>query len=324
MSQWNSGFTFTFVRIEFDVTFRLSRWRPPSDTLSYRRVIWLIIGHYLDHIRASVVIARNAQSHRASASGKLVYFRLLRRRTNVSRIGSLLTGEVIKFEGFRRRRSRLPTYCVFCDQSALLRLCTRADTAVQKHFSLLPPVFVFLFLSLASSLTLALRSTTSSVLQFLLLSLLLGSDHCRHWSRPGFMDAVPFSRQEMPRPILLRRIATAGTLSRALASSIGIINYRRDRAGPLSSWIIGADARHRKWLPKKRTNLEFRYGGRCFKRKLGRDNSSQIMVYFCYKEMFCILIKKSRQHWYSSPKAISRKYHKYIIVFIHMIKTWSS
>jgi len=232
---------------------------PLSDILSYHRDL----AYHCSLLRPHLRFCRHHKSRKVTV-GELVYFWLLQRHESVSKIDSLLTGEVIKFERFRRRRSRLPTYCVFCDQSALLRLCTGGQ--LSRNISLHS---LSLFLSLTLCLSLALRSATSRVcvLQFLLLSLLLDCDRCRHWSRPGFMDAMLFSRQEMPRPILLAQDReAAGTLSRALASSIGIINYRQDCAGPVSLWIIGADAWHHKWLPKKRSNrvsVDVRI--RCFK-----------------------------------------------------------
>lgn len=218
-----------YVATKFQLVFTHYNWiwHHTSIFSFSRRIItcyltlWLIIsGYYLP--ATSVIFAllsssRNVQNHRL---GTGTCFRLLRRRECFENRSALNRWEtsVIKFERFRRKRSRLPTYCVFYDQSALLQLCTGEQLSrnISLHF----------YLSFSPCFSLSL-SVCSNVLQFLLLSLLLDSDHCRHWSRPGFMDAVPFSRQEMPRPILLRRIATAGTLSRALASSIGIINYRR-------------------------------------------------------------------------------------------------
>jgi len=116
----------------------------------------------------------------------------------------------------------LRSLCLVRSQHASSALYDR--TAVQKHFS-----------SHARSLPLSLSLSLS-------LSLFVGSFchlECSPVSpfitfigfRPlsslksavRFMDAAPFSRQEMPRPILSRAIATAGTLSRT--SSIGIINY---------------------------------------------------------------------------------------------------
>lgn len=38
----------------------------PSDTLSYHRMIWLIIDRYLDHIRASVVITQSPRQWETS------------------------------------------------------------------------------------------------------------------------------------------------------------------------------------------------------------------------------------------------------------------
>lgn len=160
------------------------------------------------------------------------------------------------------------------------------------------------FLSVSLSFSHAVPfSRASSVLQFLLLSLLLDPDHCRHWSRPGFMDAVPFSRQEMPRPILLRRIATAETLSRARELNW---NHKLSQPGPrrccVSSWIIGADARQHKWPPKKRTPISS-FGtkeGRvsCFERNVAgaiHPRSGYIFPVSSSREagdkMFCILMR---------------------------------
>ena len=143
---------------------------PLSDILSYHRDLAYHCSLLRPHLRF-------CHKSRKVTVGELVYFWLLQRHESVSKIDSLLTGEVIKFERFRRRRSRLPTYCVFCDQSALLRLCTGGQ--LSRNISLHS---LSLFLSLTLCLSLALRSATSRVcvLQFLLLSLLLDCDRCRH------------------------------------------------------------------------------------------------------------------------------------------------
>lgn len=139
MSQWNSSFAFTFITIKFDIIFFLAIW-----------YLCLIIGWSglslittSDHIRAFVVIAKRAES--PSRKWNVCYEGV----ASVSRIDSLLTGEVIKFEGFRRRRSRLPTYCVFCDQSALLRLYMGGQ--LSRNISLHSCIFLFLSRSISFS-----------------------------------------------------------------------------------------------------------------------------------------------------------------------------
>lgn len=101
----------------------------------------VIIYRYLSHVCPSVVIAKRAKS---SLENWYFIFNCYE-DTNVSRIDSLLIENVIKFERFRRKRSRLPTYCVFCDQSALLQLCTSGQLSrnISLHFYL--SLFLFLF-----------------------------------------------------------------------------------------------------------------------------------------------------------------------------------
>lgn len=122
MSQWNSSFAFTFIiqlnrNNNFHVGTRhltfclITGWSGLSLTTTSR------------HVRASVVIAKppppsTAVTDLLSVVTKPRVFR-----------ESPLTGEVIKFERFRRRRSRLPTYCVFCAiRSAHFLGFVRADS----------------------------------------------------------------------------------------------------------------------------------------------------------------------------------------------------
>lgn len=114
-------------------------------------MFWLItLGYHLP--RSYLPFCRHPWNVQNNCS---VYFRLLRREC-VLRIDSLLTKwetSVIKFEGFRRKRSRLPTYCVSSAIGAHFFSFVQADTAVQKHFSPLLPLFLSRFARMFSSLS---------------------------------------------------------------------------------------------------------------------------------------------------------------------------
>ena len=232
---------------------------PLSDILSYHRDL----AYHCSLLRPHLRFCRHHKSRKVTV-GELVYFWLLQRHESVSKIDSLLTGEVIKFERFRRREEVVYLRIVSSAIRAHFLGFVRADSCPETFLSTL---FLFFFLSLCvflSRFVLPPQECVFSSFSFYhfywtATAVVIEVDRGL-WTRCYSVGRKCHDRSSS------RRIATAGTLSRALASSIGIINYRQDCAGPVSLWIIGADAWHHKWLPKKRSNrvsVDVRI--RCFK-----------------------------------------------------------